>query len=83
MIAIKNLAEFKRALKFGTKVSTVHAIRGDMGVRTVSIVRTSEVSFRTERDGEFVNSWFQFGKAGDYEFNGTSEVKCFWGEGGK
>ena len=82
---INNLSQFKAALKAALAnkqdIHTLNANVGDMGIRKLSIVQSNSFAFATPRDGEIVNSWCQYEKAGNYEFNNSNVVKVFWGEG--
>jgi hypothetical protein len=83
---INNLSQFKAALKAALlnkqDIHTLNANTGDMGIRKLSIVQSNSFAFATTKnDGEIVNSWCQYEKAGNYEFNNSNVVKIFCGEG--
>ena len=49
MQTINTLADFKRAIKVGAKVHTMHHKFGDMGVRTISIAQSNSFALATNR----------------------------------
>ena len=84
---INSLNSFKAALKAALvnkqDIHTLNANIGDMGVRKLSVVQTNSFAFATLKEGKIVDSWCQFEKAGNYEFNNSNVVKVFLGEGAK
>lgn len=78
---MKTLADFKRAMRIGTKWSAYnHYYNSDMGIRECSIAQTNRFAFKTiKNDGEICNSWCDFPKASDIEF--TNDTVVIWGEG--
>ena len=84
---ISNLSHFKLALSQALKnkqdIHTVNTKMGDMGIRKLSVVQTNAFAFSTIKDGKPVDSWCEFEKAANHEFNDSNVVKVFWGEGAK
>lgn len=93
MTTIKNLSEFKKAIKVGVMLHCFnHPSNKDMGIRPVSIVQSNSFALATkkiETSGpdrgieKTINSWCKFEKSGNYLFDGSNTVKIFWGEGEK
>jgi hypothetical protein len=86
MTNIKNLAEFKRAIKVGTKIETTwHQWDGKKGENNyieyadhtkqgeVSIVQSSQFAVKRQKsDGSYSDSWMQFPKASECTFKDNS-----------
>lgn len=78
------LADFKRKIQVGTTLHCLNHAYGDMGTRTVSIVRSNSFALTTTRkDGKIVDSWCEYPKAHFFESNSDNAATFFWGEGAK
>ena len=84
---ISNVSQFKKALKDALvnkqDIHTLNTRFGDMGIRKLSIVQSNSFAFSTMKEGKMTDSWCEFEKAANYEFDGSNIVKIFWGEGEK
>jgi hypothetical protein len=76
---MKTLADFKRAMKVGTRWSGYnHLYKSNMGVREVSKVKSTSFAFRMQKDdGSFVDSWCDFPKAPNIEFMDDGTVNIY------
>lgn len=76
------LSDFKRRLKVGVELETIHAHIGSFGTRKVSIVQSNSFALSTTRTtGEVVDSWCEYPKAKDFEIVDKDTVNIYWGEG--
>lgn len=71
---IQNLAQFKKALQSGMKISIQNHIRPEYS-RETHIVRVQSNSFTTDANGK--ESWIDFPKATQFKANGTNAVDFF------
>lgn len=82
---MKTLADFKRALRVGSKWEGFnHYYQSSLGVREVSKVQSNSFAFKIVDDkGEERNSWCDFPKAKDIKFkeDGTVEIYKEWCDG--
>ena len=78
---MKNLSDFKKRLKVGQQIETIHANLGSFGIRKVSIVQSNSFALETIKEGKIVNSWCEYPKAKDFEIVNENTCKIFWGEG--
>lgn len=78
---MKNLSQFKKRLKVGIELETIHAKFGHKGIRRVSIVQSNMFALETMVEGEKVDSWCQYPKAKEIEFEGENTAIIYWGEG--
>lgn len=78
---MKTLADFKRALKVGTKWEGFnHYYQSSFGVRELSKVQSNSFAFKTV---EGKDSWIDFPKSKDIKFkdDGTVEIYKEWCDG--
>lgn len=81
---MKTLSDFKRRLKPGILLHTIHTRLGDFGIRKVSIVQTNSFALKTiMKDFTENDSWCQYPKASDFEVVDNDTVKIYWGQGEK
>lgn len=80
---MKTLSDFKKRLKVGTQIETMHAHLGSFGIRKVSKVQTNSFALETLRDNKIVDSWCEYPKSKDFEIVNENTAKIFWGEGAK
>ncbi|MFZ1517029.1 MAG: hypothetical protein WAT21_16605 [Saprospiraceae bacterium] len=66
-----NLAAFKKLCVKGAKVHCIHAKYGDMGIRTISVVQSNAVAFRTKSGSD---SYLYFPKAKDLVYNKDADT---------
>lgn len=73
---MKTFADFKQALKIGTKWKAFHVLdQKDLGIRTVAIVQTNAVAFKREN---IVNlTWLWFPKANEIKINKEGKVEIY------
>lgn len=77
-LPIANLSQFKKSLKVGMMVHCYHHHYGDMGIRPLVRVQSNAFALKTVRTtGEEVESWCQFPKASECDFNENSmTINC-------
>ena len=79
---MKTLADFKRAVKIGTKWEGFnHFYNSSFGIREVSKVQSNRFAFKTVTvNGEVCDSWSDFPKSKDIRFkeDGTVEIYGEW-----
>lgn len=72
---MKTLADFKRRIQTGVKIHTVWNNRGqliDRGVREIKTVQSNSFSILTEKEGKQVESWVNYPKASEIQFEGET-----------
>jgi hypothetical protein len=76
---MKTLADFKRKIKEGVQLETFnHYLNASFGTRKVSIVQSNSFALETIKEGEKVDSWFEYPKAKDIEFIDSNTACIFW-----
>ena len=80
---MQNLAQFKKRLQVGTKLETIHACLGNLGVREISIVQSNSFALATNKPEGIVNSWCEYPKVKDFEIIDENTAAIYWGEGEK